>query len=76
MFHVELVPLGGIFGPLKSDLEVFWPFPGTGLIMEIFENLGYLLRLSAPDFKTYIFGILFQFAKIWHQQKRWVFFSI
>ena len=25
---------------------------------------------------TYIFGILLQFLKIWHQQKRWVFFSI
>ena len=32
------------------------------------------MRLSAPDFKTYIFGILLQFAKIWHQQKRWDFF--
>ena len=30
----------------------------------------------APDFKTYIFGILLQFVKIWHQQKRLVFFSI
>ena len=26
MFHVEFVPLGVIFGPLKSDLGVFWPF--------------------------------------------------
>ena len=24
MFHVELTPLGGILGPLKSDLGVFW----------------------------------------------------
>ena len=24
MFHVELAPLGGIKGPLKSDLGVFW----------------------------------------------------
>ena len=24
MFHVELAPLGGILGPLKSDLGVFW----------------------------------------------------
>ena len=23
MFHVELAPLGGILGPLKSDLGVF-----------------------------------------------------
>ena len=39
MFHVELVPLGGIFGPLKSDLGVFWPFQATDFIMGIFENL-------------------------------------
>ena len=24
MSHVELAPLGGILGPLKSDLGVFW----------------------------------------------------
>ena len=24
MFHVQLAPLGGILGPLKSDLGVFW----------------------------------------------------
>ena len=24
MFHMELAPLGGILGPLKSDLGVFW----------------------------------------------------
>ena len=24
MFNVELAPLGGILGPLKSDLGVFW----------------------------------------------------
>ena len=34
------------------------------------------MRPLAPDFKTYIFGILAQFVTIWHQQKRWVFFSI
>ena len=32
------------------------------------------MRPLAPDFKTYIFGILPQFVTIWHQQKRWVFF--
>ena len=26
MFYVQLAPLGGILGPLKSDLELFWPF--------------------------------------------------
>ena len=24
MFQVELAPLGGILGPLKSDLGIFW----------------------------------------------------
>ena len=24
VFHVELAPLGGILGPRKSDLGVFW----------------------------------------------------
>ena len=24
MFHVEVAPLGGILGPLKSELGVFW----------------------------------------------------
>ena len=30
------------------------------------------MRLSAPDFKTYILRIVSQFPKIWHKQKRWV----
>ena len=38
MFHVELAPLGGIFGPLKSDLGVFWPFRGTDFIMGKNQN--------------------------------------
>ena len=27
MYYVQLAPLGGISGPLKSDLGVFLPFP-------------------------------------------------
>ena len=26
MFYVQLAALGGILGPLKSDLGVIWPF--------------------------------------------------
>ena len=37
MFHVELAPVGGIFGPLKSDLGVFWPFRATDFIMGILK---------------------------------------
>ena len=42
MFHVELAPLGGIFGPLKSDLGVFWPFRATDFIMGILKICDYL----------------------------------
>ena len=41
MFHVELAPLGGIFGPLKSDLGVFWPFRGTDFIMGKNQNANF-----------------------------------
>ena len=37
MFHVEFAPLGGIFGPLKSDLGAFWPFQATDLIIGILK---------------------------------------
>ena len=47
MFHVELAPLGGIFGPLKSDLGVFWPFRGTDFIMGKNKNANF----SWPDFQ-------------------------
>ena len=55
-------------GPLK------WTQINQGQLGEHIENLGYLFRPLAPDFKIYIFGILAQFVTIWHQQKRWVFF--
>ena len=35
----------------------------------------YLLRPSAPNFKTYIFGIVLQFPTTWLEKKWWVFFS-
>ena len=38
MFHFELAPRGGIFGPLKSDLGVFWPSRGTDFIMGKKQN--------------------------------------
>ena len=41
MFHLELAPLGGIFGPLKSDLGVFWPFRGTDFIMGKNQNANF-----------------------------------
>ena len=44
MFHVELAPLGGIFGPLKSDLGVFWPFRGTDFIMGKNQNSNFSKR--------------------------------
>ena len=50
MFHVELAPLGGIFGPLKSDLGVFWPFRGTDFIMGKKPKCKFLKTLSWADF--------------------------
>ena len=51
MFHVELAPLGGIFGPLKSDLGVFWPFRGTDFIMGKNKNANFSKRARCPIFK-------------------------
>ena len=51
MFHVELVPLGGTFGPLKSDLGVFWPFRETDYIMEKNKNANFSKSPHGPIFK-------------------------
>ena len=51
MFHVELAPLGGIFGPLKSDLGVFWPFRGTDFIMGKNKNANFSKSPHGPIFK-------------------------
>ena len=48
MFHVELVPLGGTFGPLKSDLGVFWPFRATDFIMGILKIWDNFLGFQLP----------------------------
>ena len=75
MFHVELAPLGGTYGPLKSDLGVFWPFRATDFIMGILKIWDNFLGPQLPILKFTFFGILAQFVTIWHQQKRWVFFT-
>ena len=70
MFHVELAPLGGIFGPLKSDLGIFWPFQGTDFIMGKKPKCKFLKTLSWADFdllesdSRYIF--LHKNKKIYH----------
>ena len=51
MFHVELAPLGGIFGPLKSDLGVFWPFRGIDFIMGKNKNANFSKRAHGLIFK-------------------------
>ena len=51
MFHVELAPLGGIFGPLKSDLGVFWPFRGPDFIMGKNKNANFSKSPHGPIFK-------------------------
>ena len=42
---------GGIFGPLKSDLGVFWPFRGTDFIMGKNKNANFSKRAHGPIFK-------------------------
>ena len=54
MFHVKLAPLGGIFGPLKSDLGVFWPFRGTDFIMGKNKNANFSKRARCPIFKFFV----------------------
>ena len=54
MFHVELAPLGGIFGPLKSDLGVFWPFRGTDFIMGKNKNANFSERARCLIFKFFV----------------------
>ena len=54
MFHIELAPLGGIFGPLKSDLGVFWPFRGTDFIMGKNQNANFSKRARWPIFKFFL----------------------
>ena len=51
MFHVEFAPLGGIFGPLKSDLGVFWPFRVTDFIMGILKIWDNFLGPNGPILK-------------------------
>ena len=53
MFH-ELAPLGGIFGPLKSDLGVFWPFRGTDFIMGKNKNANFSKSARCPVFKFFV----------------------
>ena len=54
LFYVELAPLLGILGPLKSDLGVFWPFQATDLLCKT-QKTFYHFRPYGPDFKINIF---------------------
>ena len=76
MFHVELAPLGGIFGPLKSDLGVFWPSRGTDFIMGKKCKCKFLKILSWADFdlleSNSIYIFVHENQKIYHRQ----FFSL
>ena len=58
MFHIELAPLGGIFGPLKSDLGVFWPFRGTDFIMGKNQN-GIFSQGARQNFLIFSLSSLF-----------------
>ena len=54
MFHVELAPLGGIFGPRKSDLGVFWLFRGTDFIMGKNKNANFSKSPYSPIFNFFV----------------------
>ena len=45
---------GGIFGPLKSDLGVFWPFRGTDFIMGKNKNANFSKSPHGPIFKFFV----------------------
>ena len=62
MFHVELAPLGGTFGPLKSDLGVFWPFRATDFIMGILKIWDNFLGPQLPILK---FTFLESLRNLW-----------
>ena len=51
MFHLELVPLGYTFGPLKSDLGVFWPSRATDFIMGLLKIWDNFLGPQLPILK-------------------------
>ena len=54
MFHVELAPRGDIFGPLKSELGVFWPFRGTDFIMGKNKNANFSKSPHGLIFKFFV----------------------
>ena len=62
MFHVEVAPLGGILGPLKSDLGVFWLFQGTDFMMGKNKNANFSKSPHGPIFK-----FLWWFVKWFHE---------
>ena len=68
MFHVELAPLGGIFGPLKSDLGVFWPFRGTDFIMGKNKNPNFSKRARQFFFIFSLSSLFISVLKV-HEEK-------
>ena len=74
MFHVELAPLGGIFGPLKSDLGVFWHFRATDFIMGILKIWDNFLGFQLPILRLTFLEFFLQFLKISLKRMMGVFF--
>ena len=75
MFHVELAPLGGIFGPLKSDLGVFWPFRGTDFIMGILKIWDNFLGPHVPILRLMFLEFLRNFWTFGINKKDGCFFQ-
>ena len=71
MFHVELAPLGGILGPLKSDLGVFWAKIPLYPYNVKFSNSIFSKSAKLPILSFWILNlhiIICQFQKKIHQE--------
>ena len=76
MFHVELAPLEGIFGPLKSDLGVFWPFRATDFIMGILKIWDNFLGPHVPILRLMFLEFLRNLWTFGINKKDGCFFSV
>ena len=76
MFHGELAPIGGILGPLKSDLGVFWAKIPLYPYNVKTQKTHFLKTLSWADFHLlesfYIYIYLHKNQKNYHS----TFFSL
>ena len=56
MFYAQLTPLGGILGPLKSDLELFCPFRAIYSRYMIFTKSSFKVKSIDGSWNFYSFS--------------------